>query len=203
MSDESGPPEPPQPRGGALAGVLADLSRLRARVEAVEAENGLSERVEDLAGRVEAIDEALDDLGRRQKAAKPAPAWWPGLPDDDQDELAQRWGDFTAWLRDVLAVRYIEDARKLSWCWSRHPVAVDALTSLWLTWQAAYLDPSADARDAADWQTRWRRDLIEIAAEELGDCRMKSTGGQRIHVERDDLSGDLLASLEPVRDTTS
>lgn len=189
MSDESGPPGPREPRGGALAGVLADLSRLRARVEAVEAQNGLSERVEGLAGQVEAIVEAVQDLEGRQKAVKPPPIWWDLL---DEAEIAEARPEFLAWLRDVLAVAYPEAVRELARCWEDHPAARQALTAAWRTWTAAYRNPAADSRDDADWQVRWRFDLVKLAVDATAECRENGH-----HEAPQELPLGLLTSFEP------
>lgn len=146
----------------------------------------LRDRFDTLEDQVSGIAEAIEELGARQKQSKPAPAHWPAMG----EEGAERWTELLTWLRDVLAARYPADARRLTPCWEQHPATVDALTSLWLTWQASYLNRAADARDAADWQARWRRDLIEVATSGLSECR-----GAEQHRPAVALSADLLRSF--------
>jgi hypothetical protein len=146
--------EQSEPRGGALGKYLALQADVR---ELREQFTGLEGQVGEVAGLIEGLAED-------RKQSKPAPAWWPA-------ERAERWSEFLCWLRDVLAARYPADARRLTPCWADHPATVDALTALWLTWQAAYLNRAADARDAAQWQATWRRDLIEVAVGSLNECR--------------------------------
>lgn len=188
-------PQPRRARSGELAGVLAELGRLRASVDALEAAQGdggaLGDRVDVLAAQLQALDEAVDALDQDRRAARPAPIWWPAL---DDDEWTKQRRALRGWLRDTLAVRYPREASKLAPCWERHHAAVDALTKAWLTWQAAEMNQAADARDAADWIVRWLPDLVALAARDLAQCRDRET-----HQDPPALDPDLLASFEPDR----
>lgn len=141
-------------------------------------------------GEVQGLAAVIEGLAAQQKVAKPAPAWWPGM--DDQ-EHGKRWGEFLTWLRDVLAQRYPADAASLSGCWRKHPAAVDALTAAWLTWQAAYLNRAAEPRDAATWQVQWRPQLVALAAADLSRCR---NAGE--HKALPTVAPAVLASFEPL-----
>ena len=92
---------------------------------------------------------------------------WPDLDDPDH---AQAWAALLDWMRDVLVARHPAAARVLRPCWWQHADAVDAITAAWLTWQAAYRNPSAEPRDLATWQGTWRPQMIEQIKAALGSC---------------------------------
>jgi hypothetical protein len=173
-----------------LAAVTTRLERVERSSEALEALEGLPEQFAALHAQFEELTELIgaaqgDDDG--PPGPRISPIWWPALSDEDW-ATARR--ELRGWLRDVLAARYPRDAQKLTKCWEDHPLAVDLLTALWVTWAAGLLARSADARDAAEWHLRWRPDLIEAIEEELNNCRR---GHQEVQVDDE----DLLASFEP------
>lgn len=178
----SEPPEPPpEPRGGALAKALVALKEVRELREAVEY---IEEQTSGLAWTIE-------QLAEDRKETKPAPIWWPALP---PEEVADRWPALLAWLRDVLAARYPSDVhRAIAPCWGDHPAAVDALTKAWLTWQSAELNRAADTDAAAEWQLKWRPQLLALVAAELEGCHDECRGLTPV-------SDDVLRSFEPVHD---
>ncbi len=158
--------EPPEPRPNSRD--LVERLALKAQVADLETRlSAILDRLTSVEGGTEAIGQALDDLAARQKQAKPAPAWWPTMGPSEHDP---RWSELLAWLRDVVADRYPHEVRQLTACWQRHPVAVDAITAAWLTWQAAYLNPAADTRDAAQWTLQWRTQLFAVATADVADC---------------------------------
>lgn len=185
---------------GDLSRVLSQLAALTTRLERVERAqagadgpgdpNELREQVAALAGQFEeltALIGATTEADESPGGARVAPIWWPALSDEDYATAAR---ELRGWLRDVLAARYPRDAAKLTICWAKHPVAVDLLTALWVTWAAGLLARSADARDAAEWHLRWRPDLIAAVEDELENC----ISG---HEPALPLPAKLLASFEP------
>ncbi|MCU1498238.1 MAG: hypothetical protein JWM47_2191 [Acidimicrobiales bacterium] len=185
---------------GDLSAVLSQLAAVTTRLERVERSTGALETLGGLSEQFAALHEQFEELTGLVAAAQGdddspdgpriSPIWWPALSDEDFATLRR---ELRGWLRDVLAARYPRDAQRLTRCWEDHPVAVDLLTTLWVTWAAGLLARSADARDAAEWHLKWRPELIEAASEELDNCRR----GHRAPLE---LDPDLVASFEPDRE---
>ena len=161
---------------GDLSGVLRDLATVRQRTERLDRR---VEALEGLPGQLQALAEALgegadapDDPPGDPAGAEDVPdgpIWWPAL---DDETYARRLGQLRDWLAHVAAACYPRELLfDLAPCWARHPGALDALTLAWLTWAHAYrlVDPT----HAADWQLRWRPELMRAAVEEVALCRTK------------------------------
>jgi hypothetical protein len=102
-----------------------------------------------------------------EQAVQPRVWWWPDLT---ADEARNAWKTLTEWMQDVLVVRYPEVDNVLQPCWYRHPAAVDALTSLYTTWLAAYQDLTAQPTAAASWLNQWLPAAIEQIKQALRSC---------------------------------
>jgi hypothetical protein len=102
-----------------------------------------------------------------EQAVQPRVWWWPDLT---VDEARNAWKTLTEWMQDVLVVRYPEVDNVLQPCWYRHPAAVDALTSLYTTWLAAYQDLTAQPTAAASWLNQWLPAAIEQIKQALRSC---------------------------------
>ena len=72
----------------------------------------------------------------------------------DAEATRDLFGQLRDWV-DWLAGRYRLNMR-LPPCWYRHPVAVEELTALWVSWQAAYPANEVKPSDALiAWHDRW------------------------------------------------
>lgn len=79
------------------------------------------------------------------------PLCWRYLDADATRDLFEQLRDWVDWL----AGRYLLNMR-LPACWYRHPVAVEELTALWVSWQAAYPANEVAPSDALiAWHDRW------------------------------------------------
>lgn len=110
----------------------------------------------DLRARVEVLEEIVAGLGERlgygQDPVPPGPWVWHRL---GSAERVHRMNQLRVWV-DWLTGRYNlhGTATRIAPCWYRHPVAVEELTALWVSWQAAYTLPDPTAELIA-WHDRW------------------------------------------------
>lgn len=126
------------------------------------------ERQDDvLAEVVAALRADVDVLAEHLRAVQPRVWWWPELT---ADQTRNAWETLTEWMQDVLVLRYPEADHVLQPCWYRHPAAVDALTSLYTTWRAAYHDLTAQPTAAASWLNQWLPAAIDQVKQALRSC---------------------------------
>jgi hypothetical protein len=135
----------------------------------------LNQMVEDLrdkddilTGAVAALRAEVDAMTARHLQAIQSRVWW--WPDLTADEARNAWETLTKWMQDVLLVRYPEADHVLQPCWYRHPAAVDALTSLYTTWRAAYQDPTAQPAASASWLNQWLPAALDQIKQALRSC---------------------------------
>jgi hypothetical protein len=123
-------------------------------------QDGLGERLDELAGRVAEIaamqQEALDATGR-------GPVWdWTSMT---AAEAAGAWRELVGWIDAVLLPRNptllvssVQQAKlggEWAPCWYLHPEAVDELSALYGMWRTAFTGVEASALRVAEWRDRW------------------------------------------------
>ncbi|MBA3905904.1 MAG: hypothetical protein H0X35_04355 [Pseudonocardiales bacterium] len=167
MTDAGGHDEEPTRAHGPqdIDRVLLEVERLRDDIAQVRLD--VFVEVERERHTVAALTSAVTALSAAMDVVKPRVWWWPDLT---EDEARDAWAALTAWLRDVLAARYVETDRVLTPCWYHHPAAVDALTVLYATWRAAYQNPAAEPVAAAHWLKDWLPTGIEQLKKALQSC---------------------------------
>lgn len=102
--------------------------------------------------RVDGLENMVLKLNARMDGVPAGGPWcWRYLDADAARELFEQLRDWVDWL----AGRYRLNMR-LPACWYRHPVAVEELTALWVSWQAAYPANGTAPSDALiAWHDRW------------------------------------------------
>ncbi|MDN5859340.1 MAG: hypothetical protein L0H84_12030, partial [Pseudonocardia sp.] len=112
------PPAPGASPPADVAGLARQVDRLRTDVDALD---GLPARVEEVAGLVAQVANAVAALSSRP-APRPAPSWLMAPTDPD---LLTHWvGELAAWLRAIF-LRYRDGADALPECWLHHAEVVE------------------------------------------------------------------------------
>jgi hypothetical protein len=144
------------------SGQVAELAGLTRRLEAIESQN-LGENLRRLAQTVAEQAET--------KAEKRSQVWNWATMTADQQRMA--WEILLRWRREVLAVRYPAAYRQIRRrCWYQHPDVVEELTTLYTTWNWAYMDPETTPPRAAEWLDHWLPKGIERIVHLLRQCSM-------------------------------
>lgn len=168
----SWPTFPPAPDGGDrpgadVAGLVREVDLLRRQVDGVaESTSGLPERVEEIAGLVAKLTDALAAATARRRP-EPAPSWLlaPSEPDDVRALLQE----LCAWLVAVF-LRYPDGRSALPECWLWHPDVVEELLWLMHAWCAAYQGANASVSAAGDWHDRQRPGVVGRMRKAAGSC---------------------------------
>lgn len=163
---------PPAPDGGDqpvsdIAGLVREIDLLRRRVDSVvEVTTGLPERVEEIAGLVARLTDALAAATVRRRP-EPAPSWLlaPSEPSDVRTLLQE----LCAWLVAVF-LRYPDGRSALPECWLWHPDVVEELLWLMHAWCAAYQGANASVSAAGDWHDRQRPGVVARLRKAAGSC---------------------------------
>jgi hypothetical protein len=170
----TGPRIPPSPDSGGPSDVLPGLAReldlVRRRVDTLaEATEGLPERVEEIAGLVAKLTDALAAVTARRRS-EPAPSWL--LAPSDPDELRALVEELGSWLTAVF-LRYPDGAQVLPECWLWHPDVVEELLWLMHAWCAAYQGAAASVGAAGDWHDRQRPGVVARLRKSVGSCSVE------------------------------
>lgn len=162
------PPVPGAPApSDAVAGLARQMDRLRADVDAL---GGLPARVEEVAGLVAQVANAVAALSSRP-APQPAPSWLRGPTDPDL--LGQWVGELATWMHAIF-LRYRDGADALPECWLHHAEVVEELVWLMHAWLAAYQGPAASVQLASDWHDRQRPGAVRRIRGYAGSCSFDS-----------------------------
>ncbi|SFN30119.1 hypothetical protein SAMN05216207_101226 [Pseudonocardia ammonioxydans] len=170
----TGPRIPPAPDSGAPGDPIPSLAReldvVRRRVDTLaEATEGLPGRVEEIAGLVAKLTDALAAVTAR-RSPEPAPSWL--LAPSDPDELHALVEELGSWLATVF-LRYPDGAQVLPECWLWHPDAVEELLWLMHAWCAAYQGATASVGAAGDWHDRQRPGVVARLRKSVGSCSIE------------------------------
>ena len=170
----TGPRIPPAPdgdrSGDVLSGLARELDLVRRRVDTVaEATEGLPGRVEEIAGLVAKLTDALAAVTARRRA-EPAPSWL--LAPSDPEELRGLVEELGSWLAAVF-LRYPDGAQVVPECWLWHPDVVEELLWLMHAWCAAYQGATASVGAAGDWHDRQRPGVVARLRKSVGSCSIE------------------------------
>lgn len=136
--------------------------------------------VESLLGEIKALSQRLDGVQEQAEWAvdeltkHPAggPWYWVGLDEKDTAALWEELAGFVQWLHNRILRHVPRKDYGIAPCWWRHPDAVEYLTALMVSHQAAYKTTSARATTAlSDWVLRSLWPTIELIKE---NCSMKN-----------------------------
>lgn len=117
----------------------------------------LETRVTELERAFDVLVGVIEDLKTAaQTTTGQATSWQPQPPPTD---LAA-WVD---WFITTGCVPAQPDHR-IPPFWSQHPGKFTELTTLWHTWQNAFLHPAADPEAAQNWHDRWLPGLFTASA---------------------------------------
>jgi len=87
----------------------------------------------------------------------PPSGWcWATMPAQSADRVWRELAGWVGWLRGRYPV-----AERVPSCWWRHPELVEELTALWLAWQHAFVDPSADLTAPIEFHARHLPGVLE------------------------------------------
>lgn len=170
----TGPRIPPAPDGDrpgdVLPGLARELDLVRRRVDTLaEATEGLPGRVEEIAGLVAKLTDALAAVTARRRA-EPAPSWL--LAPSDPDELRTLVEELGSWLAAVF-LRYPDGVQVLPECWLWHPEVVEELLWLMHAWCTAYQGATASAGAAGNWHDRQRPGVVARLRKSVGSCSIE------------------------------
>jgi hypothetical protein len=123
--------------------------------------NEIAEEVALLRLDVDDLTAAVEQLGAAA-SGEPVPSRW-SWRDADAGTAQRLWQELIDWV-DWLVPRYglTGEGVAVAPCWFRHPIAVEELTALMASWQAAYHgDPETPRDDLIAWHDRWLWPTVE------------------------------------------
>ncbi|WP_274036743.1 hypothetical protein [Streptomyces sp. MMBL 11-1] len=164
--------------GDMLLALARDLSETRTT---------LSAGLEDLAGRLEAVEgaeygdaiaglrkvlgdvtEAVQKLQAKAEEEEPeGPGTAPDWTNLDKEQCRELWDWLNTWCSKVLLPVYAPDAWRP--CWYRHTELKFQLTWLCAYWHWAY-EKTAPPTRAAEWHVRWWPAVLTFMKKELAEC---------------------------------
>lgn len=154
-----------------LSAQLASLSE--GITGAGELAGGAVASVEDLAGRVEALED--QDPAARGYAAPPAPRWYELTGDDRVAAI----GRLRLWVETVFRPGMGKPAARLPECWAEHEFCLYQLDVLSELWSVLWLQPKRSApmlSGQAEWLTRLLPAFAEMLAAEAIGCEHARAG---------------------------
>ncbi|MEU8244062.1 hypothetical protein AB0C07_37890 [Actinoplanes missouriensis] len=143
--------------------------------------------VDDLTAAIEYLTSA--NLGGTGEGDLTVPSRWSWRHADPRT-VAQLWEELISWV-NWLVPRYelTGEAAPIAPCWYRHPVAVEELTALMASWQAAYQGrPETPRDDLIAWHDRWLWPTID---------RLQARAGWRGCIDHKQHQDRILRSWDP------
>jgi hypothetical protein len=116
----------------------------------------LAETLAALSDRLSAQEDLLAALVERlDRDEAPSGKWtWRHLTKPQAEKLLAELTDWVTWLVDRYQLDHTR--HQIPPCWAEHPVAVEELTGLMVSWKAAYTGPDRPPSDnLIAWHDRW------------------------------------------------
>jgi hypothetical protein len=155
--------------GSTNGGAYADARSVAGLARDIEALRRLPGRVDELAGLVAQLADAVN---ASTAAGEGAVASWLDLP-TEVDTAHAVLGELLAWMQ-VVYLRYPDAAAGLPDCWLWHPDVVEELLWLMQAWLAAYRHDKAVVTLAGDWHDRYRPGVIRRITTTAGRCSLEN-----------------------------
>lgn len=137
--------------------------------QAVPRLDGLSERVAELAGRLDTRSGAnTGGPSAGEDAIVPVP--WPALT---AEHAEVEWNRLGEWVATVLGPWYQVTRGQVPDCWALHRPVLLQLSWLHQAYVAAHTGPGASATAAAEWHVRWLPSALDAIAHAAPYARVK------------------------------
>jgi hypothetical protein len=144
------------------------VAQLRVDVDAIAA------ALEKLAGVVQSLAAGGGGggaAGSGGEETKPSRWAWRYTGADGASRLWHELREFVDWLNS----RYAQDSeRQIPPCWYQHPIAVEELTALMSSWQAAYHGPDTPRDNLLAWHSYWLWPCMDRLSARAGWQRCRS-----------------------------